>query len=113
MKTDIMYCEKFNKLERIGEKGISIGFYLKIESENQVSSVEIMGRYVSEIPERKGTAKVWTSGSSSESGSSKTIGGAEREGPATGEGPGAVAGAGEETEFPSMASLTWAKIAGI
>ena len=32
--------------------------YLKIESENQVSSVEIMGRYVSEIPDRKGTAKV-------------------------------------------------------
>ena len=73
---------------------------------------------MSEIPERKGTANVCTSGSS-ESVSSTTIGGAgaerehpaEKEGPAAGEGPGMAAG--RAADAPPKASFTWAKIAGI
>ena len=88
-------------------------------SENQESSVEIIGRKVSEMPERKGTVRVWTSGSS-ESDSSAIIGGAEEdvtlEGPATTgggrEGPATGAGIGGAVE-PPMASLTCAIIAGI
>ena len=87
--------------------------YLNTESEDQESSVEIMGRYVLEMPDRKGTASVWTSGSS-ESVSSRMIGGAvaAREGPAALDGPGMAGGNGEDEEVPK-ASLTWAKIAGI
>ena len=75
--------------------------HLNSESEDQESSVEIIGRYVSEDPERKGTAKVWTPESESES--SRTMGG----------GPEGTGGLGEDDGPGTAAGIVGAVPAGI
>ena len=95
---------------------------LNSTSDDQESSVETIGKKVSEEPARQGTARVWTSSGSTSS--SKMIGGGAEEAGKTGTGAGAeegpatgkaeATGAAEATETAGnpKASLTWDKKSG-
>ena len=104
--------ETFERFKKHKKPDTIIKTNLNSVSEDHASSVDNIGRYASEVPERNGTASVCTPVSESES--SKTIGGGPDDptagsvggtNGATAEGP-ATGGAWEEAAGRPKASFT-------